>query len=140
MFVESKASSREAAQAMGVDQSTVVRWISQVGERCPELPVTNQRRQPNWRGMVGIDGKFIHVAGRWMCCLLAVDIPTLDIVPCELVPAEDEVGGRRFLIQVRQQMGPLRGIISDLGKGRGWIKLVAAGGSRCSPSSLSGAF
>ena len=31
----------------------------------------------------------------------------------------------RFLIQVRQQMGPLRGIVSDFGKGRVWIKLVA---------------
>jgi hypothetical protein len=113
------------AQAMGVDQSTVVQWTSQVGARCPELPVTNQRLQPNWRGMLGIDGKFIHVAGRWMCCLLAVDIPTVDIVQCEVVPAEDEAGGRRFLTHVHQQMEPRRGIVSDFGKGRVWIKLVA---------------
>lgn len=124
MFVESKASSREVAREMKVHQSTVVRWANELGKICLSPLETNQRLKPNWHGILGIDGKALHVAGRKMSCLVAADIATIDIVHCEVASAEDEAGCRRFLLHVREQVHPLRGIVSDLGKGRVWIKLV----------------
>ena len=110
---------------MNIDHATVIRWSHQLGHLCLAPAQANQRLQPNWRGFLGIDGKTIHGAGRPMACLLAVDIPTVDIVHWELTDAEDEVGCRRFLTQVGQQMPSLRGLVSDLGKGRVWLKLIA---------------
>lgn len=125
MFVSSKASSREVAQTMGVHQSTVVRWTQELGNRCIAPPQANDQLHPTWRGIIGIDGKIISVGGHPMVFLIATDIPTVDIPHWDLVPAEDEAGCRRFLEGLRDRVFPLHGIVSDLGKGRVWIKLVA---------------
>src|SRR5262245_15279444 len=61
MFVSSKASSREVAQTMGVDQSTVVRWTQELGNRSIDPPQANNQLRPRWRGIVGIDGKVLSV-------------------------------------------------------------------------------
>ncbi|HNJ42727.1 MAG TPA: transposase [Acidobacteriota bacterium] len=125
LYIQSKSSSREVAATMKIDQSTVIRWTQQLGEKCADTIQTNRQLRPQWRGWLGIDGKFIRVGGHHMACLLAIDLATLDIPHCDLVTAEDEAGCRRFLEIVRQQVGAGRGIVSDLGKGKVWLKLIA---------------
>jgi len=125
MFIESKASTREVARHRDVHQSTVVRWVDEMGRRRLNAAETNQVLEPRWSGLVGVDGKIIRVAGRKRSCLLAADLRSLDIVQYELAPAEDEPSCRQFLLNLRQQIWPLRGIVSDLGKGRVWLKLGA---------------
>jgi len=125
MFVESKSSSREVARTFHLHQATVLRWTHELGQRCLSAAEINHQLRPHWRGIVGLDGKVIRVAGRKMACLLAADLQTIDIPHCEVVGAEDEANCRRFLQHLRQQVPCIRGLVSDLGRGRVWIKLIA---------------
>jgi transposase-like protein len=125
MYVESKSSSREVAKAMKVDQSTVVRWVNELGEMSLNPQQANKLLQPKWKGILGIDGKFLHVNGKKMACLLAADLSTLDITYWEIASSEDEAGCRQFLINLREEIYPLRGIVTDLGRGKVWLKLIA---------------
>jgi transposase-like protein len=125
MYVESKSSSREVANAMKVDQSTVVRWVNELGELSLNPQQANKLLQPKWKGILGLDGKFLHVNGKKMACLLAADLSTLDITYWEIASSEDEAGCRQFLINLREEIYPLRGIVTDLGRGKVWLKLIA---------------
>jgi transposase-like protein len=125
MYVESKSSSREVARSMKVNQSTIVRWVNEVGELSLKPQQANKILQPKWKGILGIDGKFLHVNGKKMACLLAADLSTLDITYWEIASSEDEVGCRNFLINLREEIYPLRGIVTDLGRGKVWLKLIA---------------
>ena len=125
IYVESKSSSREVAKSMKVDQSTVVRWVNELGEMSLNPQQANKILQPKWRGVLGIDGKVLHVNGKKMVCLLATDLSTLDITYWEIAASEDEAGCRQFLINLREEINPLRGIVTDLGRGKVWLKLIA---------------
>lgn len=109
---------------MQINQSTVIRWVNELGSRCLGTVETNQILTPKWQGIIGLDGKYIRVGGKKMACLLATDLVTLDLPICALVSAEDEQGCRYFLQLLAQQVKSLRGIVSDLGKGKVWIKLI----------------
>lgn len=125
MYVESKSSSREVAKAMNVDHATVLRWTNELGAMCLNTQQTNHILNPKWKGIFGLDGKIIRVGGKKMACLIATDVKTLDIAHWELTSVEDESGCRKFLINLRDQIDCLYGIITDLGRGRVWIKLMA---------------
>ena len=125
LYIESKASSREVAKLMQIDQSTIVRWVNQYGQVCLNTAQTNDKLKPKWRGIIGIDGKVIHVGGSKKACLLATDLATVDIAHFSLAESEDESGCRAFLLGLEKELSSLKGIVSDLGRGKVWLKLVA---------------
>lgn len=124
-YIEDHTSLRNIARRMDISPTTVLSWVSQVGQRCKDSVEIASELKPCWSGVVGIDGKPIKVNGEEMVALLAIDFKTKDLVHIDLVNTEDEEGMEKFLKVLRDSLKyPFSFIVSDLGKGKVLINLV----------------
>lgn len=111
---------------MKVSSPAVLSWVSEAGKASKDTIETNLELEPRWSGILGIDGKPIVVAGKKDVVLVAVDKLTRDLVHLQIVEAESEEGFNNFLLEIRDVIEyPLTGLVSDLGKGRVLVELVA---------------
>lgn len=112
---------------MKVSRTTVLKWVSEAGEACKDTIETNLELRPSWSGILGIDGKPVSVAGSKDTVLVAVDKKSKDLVHLCIEDEENEEGFMDFLLEIRDVIKyPLLGLVSDLGKGRVLVKLVAS--------------
>lgn len=126
MSIDKHLSLREVAGKLGVSHQSIANWIRKYGSNCMSSAQINQRLKPHWSGSLGIDGKPIKLFGGEYVLLLAVDLTTHDPVHFKLVEAEDRNNCKSFLLTIRDELRyPLRAIVSDMGKGRVFLKLIA---------------
>lgn len=112
---------------MKVSRTTVLKWTSKAGEACKDTIETDLELRPSWSGILGVDGKPVSVGGGKDTVLVAVDKETKDLVHLRLAEEENEEGFKAFLLEIRDVIKyPLLGIVSDLGKGRVLVKLIAS--------------
>lgn len=86
---------------MNVAHATVLRWTNELGAMCLNTQQTNHILNPKQKGIFSLDGKTIRVGGKKMAYLIATDVKTLDIAHWGLTSVEDELGCRKFLINLR---------------------------------------
>ena len=80
---------------------------------------------PLWSGLLGVDGKELKIKGKDHTLLIAQDILTFDPVFFSLVDGENAEDSRRFFMVIRDVFKyPVKGIVSDLGRGRVFIYLI----------------
>lgn len=109
-----------------MSRTTVLKWVREAGESCKDSIKVNLELNPFWFGILCVDGKSIAIAGRKYTVLVAVDKNTRDLVHFRIVESENEEGFENFLLEIRDIIQyPLMGMVSDLGKGKVLIKLVA---------------
>ncbi len=126
LSIDNHLSLREVAAKLGVSHQSIANWIRKYGSRCMSSAEINQQLMPYWSGILGIDGKPIKLFAQDYVLLLAVDLQSHDPVHCELVEAEDRSNCTRFLLTIRDELRyPLRAIVSDMGKGKVFLKLIA---------------
>lgn len=127
LSIDKHLSLREVAEKLGISHQSVANWIRKYGSKCLSSAQINQQLKPHWSGVLGIDGKPIKLMGQDYVLLLAVDLTTHDPVHSKLVEAEDHKHCRNFLLTIRDELSyPLRALVSDMGKGRVFLKLIAA--------------
>jgi transposase-like protein len=126
LSIDNHLSLREVAAKLGVSHQSIANWIRKYGSSCLSSAQINQRLKPYWSGVLGIDGKPIKLFAQDYVLLLAVDLATHDAVHCELMEAEDRTNCSSFLLFIRDELRyPLRALVSDMGKGRVFLKLIA---------------
>jgi hypothetical protein len=126
LSIDNHLSLREVAGKLEVSHQSIANWISKYGNKCMSSAQINKRLKPYWSGVLGIDGKPIKLFAKEYVLLLAVDLATHDPVHCELAEAEDRTNCKRFLLTIRDELRyPLRALVSDMGKGRVFLKLIA---------------
>ncbi|MDI6892066.1 MAG: transposase [Actinomycetota bacterium] len=126
-YVEDNTSLRAIAKRMEVSRSMVLNWVSEAGKLCKDPIETDLKLNPSWSGILGIDGKPVSISGRKDVVLVAVDRLTKDLVHLQIVKAESEEDFENFLIEIRDIIKyPLTSLVSDLGKGKVLVKLVAS--------------
>lgn len=125
-YVEDNTSFRNVARRMKVSRTTVLKWVAEAGGTCKDTIETNLELKPHWTGVLCIDGKPVAISGEKDTTLVAVDKESKDLVHLRLVDEENEEGFMHFLLEIRDIIKyPLLGLVSDLGKGRVLVKLVA---------------
>lgn len=123
--VEDYASYRRVSQRLAVSPMTVLRWVNEYGKNAKSPIEIAHTLHPQWSGILGIDGKPIKIAGREYSLLVAVDIGTQDAFYFDLADAENRENARNFLTIIKHVFQyPIKGIVSDFGKGRIFIELV----------------
>ena len=81
--------------------------------------------KPKWSGLLGVDGKELKIKAKPFTLLVAQDILTFDPVFFSLVEGENLEECRRFFLIIRDVLKyPIKGIVSDLGRGRVFISLI----------------
>jgi len=126
LSIDNHLSLREETAKLGVSHQSISNWIRKYGNKCLSSAQINQRLKPYWSGVLGIDGKPIKLFAKEYVLLLAVDLTTHDPVYFKLVEAEDRTNCRSFLLTIRDELHyPLRALVSDMGKGRVFLKLIA---------------
>jgi transposase-like protein len=84
-----------------------------------------QELQPQWSGILGVDGKPLKISGTEFVVLIAVDIGTNDPFFFYLAEAENEQEAEKFFLIIKEVFNyPVSAIVSDFGKGRVFIDLV----------------
>lgn len=124
--IEENVSFRAIARRLGIAASTALNWVNEFGHNCKSIQDVHKELRPSWSGILGIDGKPIKIFGSEKMVLLASDKLTHDLVHLDLVEAESEDDCKSFLLTIRDNIRyPITGIISDFGKGRVWLNLIA---------------
>lgn len=124
--IEENVSFRAIARRLGITASTALNWVNEFGHNCKSIQDVHRELRPSWSGILGIDGKPIKIFGSEKMVLLASDKLTHDLVHLDLVEAESEDDCKKFLLTIRDNIRyPITGIISDFGKGRVWLDLIA---------------
>ncbi|HIC91807.1 MAG TPA: hypothetical protein EYP21_07070 [Syntrophaceae bacterium] len=81
--------------------------------------------KPMWLGLLGVDGKEVKIKGEDFTILIAQDIFTFDPVYFSLVEGENVEESKRFFLIIRDVLKyPVKGIVSDLGRGRVFLSLI----------------
>lgn len=125
-YVEDNTSFRNVARRMKVSRTTVLKWVAEAGRACKGTIETDLELKPCWSGVLCVDGKPVAVAGEKDTALVAVDKKSKDLVHLRVVDEENEEGFMNFLLEIRDVIKyPLTGLVSDLGKGRVLVKLIA---------------
>jgi len=123
--VEDNVSYRHAASKLSVSPMTVLNWVNDFAKQSKSPIEIAKSISPKWQGILGIDGKPIKVSGTERTLLIAVDIITHDPFYFILAPAEDAESTEKFLKIIKFVFEyPVRGIVSDFGKGKVFKGLV----------------
>jgi hypothetical protein len=81
--------------------------------------------KPKWSGLLGVDGKELKIKGKEFTLLVAQDILAFDPVFFSLVDGENIEDSKRFFLIIKDILKyPIKGIVSDLGRGRVFISLI----------------
>jgi transposase-like protein len=124
--IEENVAFRAIARRLGIAASTALNWVNEFGHNCKNIQDVHKELKPSWSGILGIDGKPVKVFGSEKMVLLASDKLTHDLVHLDLVEAENEDDCKSFLLTIRDDICyPVTGIVSDFGKGRVWLDLIA---------------
>ena len=100
-------------------------WVNTFGQLAKSPIQIAHDLDPQWSGLLGIDGKPIKISGEEACILIATDLGTTDPFFFQLVDAEDEQNVRTFFLIIKEVFHySTRCVVSDLGKGRVFVKLV----------------
>jgi transposase-like protein len=123
--VEDLGSYHRVATRIGVSAPTVLEWVNAFGSHAKSPIEIAQELNPEWSGILGIDGKPVNIGDREYTVLIAVDVETFDPFYFALAEAENYHEAKRFLMIVKEVFRyPVRAVVSDLGKGRLFTQLV----------------
>jgi transposase-like protein len=123
-YVATKNSLEEVSHRYGVSKSSILNWLLPISERYPSLSVIDRYSQ--WSGVIQIDGKVIKLQGKKKVLLVATDAKETKPFHYEIVEQENSAESTRFLKKVRSVYPvDIKGVISDFGRGRCFLKPVA---------------
>lgn len=123
--VEDNVSYRSVARRIGVSPVAVLNWVNHFGYHAKSPLEIAQELQPQWSGILGIDGKPVKISGAEAVVLIAVDIGTNDPFFFHLAEAESEEEAKKFLLIINRVFNyPAGTVVSDLGKGRVFVNSV----------------
>lgn len=123
--VEDYTSYRRVAARVSVSAPAVLGWVNTFGKQAKSPIEIAHDLDPQWSGILGVDGKSLNIEGTEACILIAVDLGTGDPFFFQLVDAEDEEHVRRFFLIIKKVFHyPISAIVSDLGKGRVFVQLA----------------
>jgi len=124
-IVEDKASYRCVAKRIGVSAPAILNWVNQFGQNAKSPIEIAQELQPQWSGILGVDGKSIKISGAEATVLVAVDLGTNDPFFFHLAEAESEEEAKKFFLIIKEIFHyPVNAVVSDFGKGRVFVNLV----------------
>lgn len=124
-YVEDNTTLRPVANSVGVSRQGLLNWLISYGRGSKSPLETAQELKPHWSGLLGIDGKELSINGNAFTLLVAQDIRTFDPVFFSVVERENVENARRFFLSIRDVLHyPIKGLVSDLGRGRAFIGLA----------------
>jgi len=104
---------------------TILNWVNNLGKKAKSPIHIANELQPQWGGILGIDGKPLKISGQERTVLIAVDITTHDPFYFLLAEAEDIENTKTFLLIIKEVFKyPIKAIVSDFGKGKVFIDLI----------------
>ena len=122
-YVLSKSSLMETGIRYRVSKSSILNWLPEVSGKY--LSINLLPMNCDCSGYVQFDGKFISINGRKYCLLHASDIHTNEPICYALYEKENKESAYCFL-RLLKRVYPvkIRGIVSDFGKGRCFLKPI----------------
>ena len=123
--VEDLSSYHRVAARIQVSAPTILQWVNTFGY-CAKSPIEIMHElNPQWSGILGIDGKIVKIGDCERTVLIAVDVGTLDPFYFALAEAESQQEAEQFLMIIKEVFRyPVQAVVSDLGKGRLFAPLV----------------
>ncbi|GBD99244.1 hypothetical protein BMS3Abin07_01278 [bacterium BMS3Abin07] len=122
--MEDNTTIRSVSNSLGISHQRLLNWVMQYGENAKSPLEVALEIRPKYSGLLGVDGKELKINGRDFTLLVAQDILTFDTVFFSLVEGENMEESRRFFLIIRDILKyPVKGIVSDLGRGRVFIPL-----------------
>ena len=116
---------RAVSNSIGVSERGLLNWVMEYGENSKSPLEIALELKPVWSGLLGIDGKELKIKGKDFTILIAQDILTLDPIFFSLVDGENLEDSKKFFLIIRDVLRyPVKGIVSDLGRGRVFISLI----------------
>ena len=123
--MEDNTTLRSVSSSIGISHQGLLNWAMEYGKNCKSPLEVSLELNPTWSGLLGVDGKELKIKGKDFTLLIAQDILTFDPVFFSLVNGENIEDSRRFFIIIREVLKyPIKGIVSDLGRGRVFISLI----------------
>jgi transposase-like protein len=123
--MEDNATLRSVSNSIGISHQGMLNWVMEYGGNCRSPLGVAQELKPEWAGLLGVDGKELKIGGKSFVLLVAQDVLTFDPVFFSLVDGENMEASKRFFLIIRDVLKyPIRGIVSDLGRGRVFISLI----------------
>lgn len=122
-YVSTKNSLREVADRFNVSKTSILNWLPIIAKNHSDIYSIQDKTL--WSGIVQIDGKELKIKGIKHVLLVGSDAVSKVPIHYELVTAENSENSRLFIEHLIQHYDiPIRGIISDFGRGKCFIKLV----------------
>lgn len=123
--MEDNSTLRLVSNSIGVSHQGLLNWVMEYGKNSKSSLEVALELKPKWSGLLGIDGKELKINGKDFTILIAQDIFTFDPVLFSLVEGENVKDSKRFFLIIRDVLKyPIKGIVSDLGKGRVFLSLI----------------
>lgn len=124
-YIEYNTSLRIVGNNIGVSERGLLNWVMKYGNNAKSPTEVALELKPEWSGLLGIDGKELKIKGKDFTLLIAQDILTFDPVFFSLVEGENAEDSKKFFLIIRDVLKyPVKGIVSDLGRGRVFISLI----------------
>ena len=112
------------AGAIHVSAPTVLSWVNHFGKNAKSPIEIARELNPQWGGILEIDGKSITILNQKYAIFIAVDYTTNDPFYFHLAEEEDKENAQKFFLIIKEVFQyPIRAAVSDLGKGRVFIEL-----------------
>lgn len=123
--MEDNTTLRPVSNNIGVSHQGFLNWVMEYGKNAKSPLEMALELKPEWSGLLGVDGKELKIKGEDFTLLIAQDILTFDTVFFSLVEGENVEDSKRFFLIIRDVLKyPIKGIVSDLGRGRVFISLI----------------
>lgn len=123
--MEDNTTLRPVSNNIGVSHQGFLNWVMEYGKNAKSPLEMALELKPEWSGLLGVDGKELKIKGKDFTLLIAQDILTFDTVFFSLVEGENVEDSKRFFLIIRDVLKyPIKGIVSDLGRGRVFISLI----------------
>lgn len=90
-----------------------MKWIQCLGSKAKTPLQVAQEAKPIWKGILGVDGKWIKIAGADRCILVGLDLATRDIPNFEYAESENSLDYRIFYLTLKEMNYPARGFVMD---------------------------
>ncbi len=122
-YVLTKSSLSETGQRYNVSKSSICNWIIENSAKFSSINKLPMYQKTS--GYIQFDGKFPTIAGTAYCLLHASDAHTNEPICYGLYRREDTEATNTFLKMLKRiYPSEIKGIISDFGKGRCFIKPI----------------
>lgn len=124
-YVEDNTTLRPVSNSIGISPKGLLNWLMEYGSNAKSPLEVARELKPKWSGLLGVDGKAFKIHGQEFTILVAQDVQTFDPVFFSVVERENVENAERFFLIIRDVLRyPIKGIVSDLGRGKAFVALI----------------